>query len=170
MKKIEQTVDENLELIESDVLEFFLALNKRILHRRDAFLLSNLLENIKTLSELNGLMKPIISNTRTIKRRGAINKFSNDISFYPKVKYKIVHSSNFTPCEYVLAILRGKRLKDYGIITSFGEMIRRKLRDLQKKSKVLNDHKVLKRLLRCYTKDCYLKFKMQFCILFMKNM
>ena len=91
-------------------------------------MLSNLLEDIKTLSELNGLMEPIISNTRTIKRRGAINKFSNDICFYPKVNSLIVHSSNFNPCEYVRAILRGKRLKDYGIIISFGEMIRRKLR------------------------------------------
>ena len=109
LKKTEQTVDENVELLESDILLFFLALNKRIVHRRDAFLLSNLLEDIKTLSELNGLMKPIISNTRTIKRRGAINKFSNDICFYPKVNYLIVHSSNFNPCEYVRAILRGKR-------------------------------------------------------------
>ena len=105
-----------------------MALNKRIVHRRDAFLLSNLLEDIKTLSEPNGLMKPVISNTRTLKRRIAINKFSNDISFYPKVKYLILHSSNFNPCEYVLAILRGKRLKDYGIIISIGEMIWRKLR------------------------------------------
>ena len=128
LKKIQQTVDENVELLESDIFEFFLALNKRIVHRRDAFLLSNLLEDIKTLSELNGLMEPIISNARTIKRRGAINKFSNDICFYPKVNYLIVHSSNFNPCEYVRAISRGKRLKDYDIIISFGELIRRKLR------------------------------------------
>ena len=60
LKKNEQTVDENVELLESDILEFFLALNKRIVHRRDAFLLSNLLEDIKTLSEPNGLMESII--------------------------------------------------------------------------------------------------------------
>ena len=91
-------------------------------------MLSNLLEDIKTLSELNGLMKPIISNTRTIKRRGAINKFSNGLCFYPKVDCLIVHSSNFNRCEYVGAILRGKRLKDYGIIISFGEMTWKELR------------------------------------------
>ena len=105
-----------------------MALNKRIVHGKDAFLLSSLLEDIKTLIELNALMEPIIWNTRTLKRKILINKFSDDISFYPKVKYLIVHSSNFDPCEYVLAILRGKRLKDCGIIISFGEMIRRKLR------------------------------------------
>ena len=60
LKKNEQTVDENVELLGSDIHEFFLALNKRIVHRRDAFLLSNLLEDIKTLSEPNGLMESII--------------------------------------------------------------------------------------------------------------
>ena len=98
------------------------------MHGKDAFLFSSLLEDIKTLIELNGLMEPIIWNTRTLKRKRFINKFSDDISFYPKVKYLIVHSSNFDPCEYVVAILRGKRLKDHGIIISFGEMIWRKLR------------------------------------------
>ena len=105
-----------------------MALNKRIVHGKDAFLLSSLLEDIKTLIELNALMEPIIWNTRTLKRKILINKFSDDISFYPKVKYLIVHSSNFDPCEYLLVILRGKRLKDYGMIISFGETIRRKLR------------------------------------------
>ena len=103
-------------------------LNRRIVHRRDKFLLSNLLKDIKPLSELNGLMKLIISNTRTLKRRRVINKFSDEISFYLRVKHLIVHCSNFNSCEYVLVILGGKRLKDYGIIMSFGGMIRRKLR------------------------------------------
>ena len=106
----------------------FLTLNKRIVRGKDAFLLSSLLEDIKSLIELNGLMEPIIWNTSTLKRKRFINKFPDDIFFYPKVKYLIVHSSNFDPCDYVLVILRGKRLKDCGIIISFGEMIRRKLR------------------------------------------
>ena len=104
-----------------------MALNKRIVHGKDAFLLSSLLEDIKTLIELNALMEPIIWNTRTLKRKILINKFSDDISFYPKIKYLIVHSSNFDPCEYLLAVLRGKKLKYYRIIISFGETIRRKL-------------------------------------------
>ena len=60
LKKIEQRVDENVELLENDIFKFFLALNKRIVHGKNAFLLSSLLEDIKILIELNGLMEPII--------------------------------------------------------------------------------------------------------------
>ena len=77
---------------------------KIIVHEKDAFLLSHLLEDIKRLTELSWLTEPIISNTRTLKRR-TIDKFSDDISFYPKGKYLIVHSSDANPCENVLAIL-----------------------------------------------------------------
>ena len=73
---------------------------KRILHEKDAFLLSDVLEDIKRLSKLNELTEPIISNIRTLKRR-IIDKFSDDISFHPKDKYLIVHSSDSNPCEYV---------------------------------------------------------------------
>ena len=40
-----------------------MALNKRIVDGKNAFSLSNLLEDIKPLSELNGLMEPIIFPT-----------------------------------------------------------------------------------------------------------
>ena len=53
---------------------------------KDAFLLSDLPEDIKHLSELNELTEPIISNTRTLKI--IIGKFSDD-------KCLIVHSSYF---------------------------------------------------------------------------
>ena len=48
--------------------------------------------------------------------------------FLPKDKYLIVHRSDINPCEYVLAILKGKGRKDYDIIKSFGEMIRREIK------------------------------------------
>ena len=105
-----------------------MVLRKRVVHEKDAFLLSDLLEHIKRLSELNGMTEPIIiSNTRTLKRR-IIDEFSDGISFYPKDKYLIVHSSDVNTCEYVLAILKGKELKDYDTIKSFWEMIRRKIK------------------------------------------
>ena len=59
----------------------------------------------------------LVEKNRLILNR--VNKFSDDIFFYPKVKYLMVHSSNFNPFEYIPAILRGKRLKDYGGIFSF---------------------------------------------------
>ena len=62
MKKIEQTVNETVEFLENDILEqfVFLALKKRIVHEKDAFLLSDLLKDIKRLSELYGLTKHVI--------------------------------------------------------------------------------------------------------------
>ena len=77
-------------------------------------MLRDLLEDIKRLSKLNGLTEPHISNIKTLKRR-ITEKFSDDISFYPKDKYLIVHCSHDNPCEYALAILKGKGLKDYDI-------------------------------------------------------
>ena len=40
----------------------------------------------------------------------------------------MVHSGDVNPCEFVLAILKGKGLKDYDIIKSFGEWFGGKLR------------------------------------------
>ena len=125
--------------------ELFLERKKSILHEKDEFLLSDLLEDIKRLSELNGLTETIFLNTRTLKSR-IIDKFSDDISFSPKGKYLVVCSSDVDLCQYVLAYLKGKQLKDYHIIKTFGEMIRRKAR---KKSKALNGLTVLRRLLKC---------------------
>ena len=72
------------------------------------------LEDIKRLSELSEMTEPIIEY-KNIERR-IIDKFTDDISLYPKDKYLIVHSGNVNPCEYVLAILEGKGLKDYDTI------------------------------------------------------
>ena len=72
------------------------------------------------------MTESIISNTRTLKRR-IIDKFSEYISFYRKYKYLRVNSSIVNLCEYVLAILKGKGLKDYDTIRSFCEMTRRKI-------------------------------------------
>ena len=105
-KKNEQTVNETVELFENDILEVvYLALKKRIVHEKDAFLLSNIVEDIQRLSELNEFTEQIISNTRTLKRR-ITGKFSDDISFYSKDKYLVVHSSNVNLCKYGLDILK----------------------------------------------------------------
>ena len=98
------------------------------------------------------MTEPIISNTRTLKRK-IIDRFSDNISVYPEEKYLIVHSSNIDPCEYVLAILKGKGLKDYEIIKSFGEMIRRKI---QITAEGKQSH--------------YLEFTLEFFIPYMENM
>ena len=71
------------------------------------------------------------SNRRRRRRRrrehiGTISNTTIRKYIYPKDKYLIVHSSNLNQCEYVLAILKGERLKDDNMIKSSGEMIWRK--------------------------------------------
>ena len=68
------------------------------------------------------------SNRRRTRREliGTISNTTLRKYIYPKVKYLIVHSSNLNQCEYVLAILKGERLKDDNMIKSSGEMIWRK--------------------------------------------
>ena len=122
-------MDQSVELLGNGTcsLRVFLAVKKIIVHEKDAFLLSNLLEDIKRSSELSRLTEPIISNTRTLKGR-IIDKFSDDISFYRKDKYLIVNSSDVNLYEYLLAILKRKGLKACDIMKLFGELIWRKIK------------------------------------------
>ena len=46
LKKIEQTVDETIKLLENNILEEFFGAKKKIVHEKNAFLLSDLLEDI----------------------------------------------------------------------------------------------------------------------------
>ena len=77
-KKIEEIVDETVELLENGILEEFFNVKENN-YTSDSFL-GNLLEDIKQLTELNGSMEPIISDTRILKRR-IIDNFSDYIYF-----------------------------------------------------------------------------------------
>ena len=39
-----------------------------------------------------------------------IEPFPEEISFYPNGKYLIVPSSNTIPCQFIVAVLKGKKL------------------------------------------------------------
>ena len=67
-----------------------------------------------------------MSNRRRREHIGTISNATLRKYIYPKDKYLIVHSSNLNQCEYVLAILKGERLKDDNMNKSFREMIWRK--------------------------------------------
>ena len=117
------------ENLENNILdEFFVTLKKRVIFEKDAFLLSDLLDDIRMLSEEYGLTEPVISNTRTLKRK-ITERYPDEISYYPKGKYLIVHCSDMNPCEYAVAVLKEKGLRDNDIIRSFGALIRRKIEE-----------------------------------------
>ena len=64
-------------------------------------------------------------------KRKIIDTFPEEISFYPNVKRLIVHSSDANRCQYIVAFLKGKGLRDGDITKSFGNMIRRKVRSIK---------------------------------------
>ena len=85
-------------------------INKLIICGKEAFLISDLLEDIKCLHQENGIEESIITITRTLKKK-MIDTFPEEISLYPNGKYLIVQSSNVNPCQYIVAVLNGKGLK-----------------------------------------------------------
>ena len=63
---------------------------------KEAFLISDLLKDIKCLRQENSIEESIITITRTLKRK-MIDTFPEEISLYPNGKYLIVQSSNVNP-------------------------------------------------------------------------
>ena len=131
LKNLSTTVAEEQNMLELNVFEeFCLQIKKRIICGKEAFSFSDLLEDVKLLCEKNGSEESIIRKTRTLKRK-IIDTFPEEISFYPNEKYLIVHSSDVNPSQYIVAVPKGKGLRDGDIIKSFGNMIRRKVRSIK---------------------------------------
>ena len=104
---------------------FYYNLRRKILRDREAFLLNELLEDVQTMSEENGLDEPVIKDTKSL-RRCLEKEFGDDIGFFPSGKFRIVHSADVNPCEYSVATLKGRGLRDADLVKSFARMIRRK--------------------------------------------
>ena len=125
-KKVTVNKDERMENLQNDISEKFpLSRKKRVIHQKEASLLSDLLDDIKRLSIKNGLEYVLITNSRKLKSK-IEERFPDDVSYYNKGKYSIVHCSDMNPCEYAIAVLKGKGLRSNRIIKSFGALSQRK--------------------------------------------
>ena len=80
-----------------------------MIHQKEVFLISDLLDDIKRLNTENGLEGTFITNTHMLKRKIA-ERFPGDMFYYNKGKYLIVHCSDMNPCGYAVAILKEKEL------------------------------------------------------------
>ena len=66
----------------NDVVQGFLfKMRIKIICDKYAFLLSKLLEDIAVMSEEHGLPDPVITNTRTLKRK-ILEEFPEEMSFF----------------------------------------------------------------------------------------
>ena len=83
-------------------------------------------------SSEQGLNDPPIGETRTL-RTFLENNFSDDISFFSKGNYVIVHANDINPCTYSVATMHGFGLPDLDLTKSFGKLVRRKLEEKKEK-------------------------------------
>ncbi len=118
-----ENYDNNQELEQELLQSFFHKLRATI---KSAFLLNELLEDIKIMSEEEGLPRSPIMHTSTLKGK-IIDECKDKVSFFPTGKYLLVHPSDVNPREYPIAALHGCGLRDNDLAKSFGRMIRRKL-------------------------------------------
>ena len=97
-------------------------IREKIIHGKKAYFLIDLLRDTNQLCGDYQL-------SRTSQLRKILSEeFEDEVSFFPYGKNCLVHASDINPCEYPLAIIKGKGLKDDDIIKAFGEMIHRKVR------------------------------------------
>ena len=89
--RIKKPIYNHCRRIQYVAVEFFqrvcLLNQKRIICGKEAFLISDLFENIKHLCEENGIEKSIIT---TLKKK-IIDIFPEEVSFYPNGKYLTTH-------------------------------------------------------------------------------
>ena len=78
----------------------------KIIYKKEAYFLHELLKHDATLSEINGLKEPAIKYSVDLKRK-LIGKFSGQISFFPSGKYIVVHASDTNPFQYGVTFLHG---------------------------------------------------------------
>ena len=83
-----------------------LQINKGVTCGKEAFIISDLLEDIKCLHQENGIEESIIAITRTLKRE-MMDTFT--------LSKEIVQSSNVNLCQYIVAVLLNlwQRRKSY---------------------------------------------------------
>ena len=113
------------EEIAADVLKEFLGKMKmKVLREKNAYLLRELLEDLKNMSEENGVI-PIVKHTVELKRR-ILEEFEDKISFYPTGRQVIVYSSDVNPCDYSESTLKGHGLRENDLIRAFAKMVKGK--------------------------------------------
>ena len=97
---------------------------------KEAYLLHELLKDIKYSSEKHDLETPIIEQTSSLKRY-LVQEYSNNIAFFPSGKYLLVHPIDINPCTSIATPL-GRGLQDIDLTKAFGRMLRRKFQERQR--------------------------------------
>ena len=101
-----------------------------VLKDQEAFLLTELLEDIKEMCSDNDLDDPPITKTTTLKLRLSVN-FGNSIDFHKIGKRLVMHSSTVNPLSYSAATIEGHGPWESDLTKAFARLIRRKVSQRQ---------------------------------------
>ena len=107
--------------------EFMILVEKKVIKDKEAYLMTDLLEDHEHLSTENGLQEPCIKYTYELKIK-LQDRFGEQISFYKAGRNLVVHSTSVNPCMYAVSTLKGAGLRDDDLTKAFANMIRRKLK------------------------------------------
>ena len=111
----------------SEVMDrFFHLFHRKVIKDQNAYLLTELIEDIKEMSEDNDLDDPPITKTFTLKTR-LIAEFGDSIDYHIFGNRLVVHSSAVNPISYSAATIQGNGLRETDLTKAFSRLIRRKL-------------------------------------------
>ena len=99
---------------------------RRVIIEQNAFLMNELFEDLKEISDESGFSEPVISHTHPLKSE-LLNRFGEWIDFKKVARGQIVFTQNTDPSLYAISTLKGAGLRDLDLTKSFSKMIRRKL-------------------------------------------
>lgn len=139
---------------EENVLQdFFTSIQLNIIRDENAYLLTQLLEDWIRLCDERGI-ETLITRTNQIRRK-IVDRFGDEIGFFPTGKFVIVHSALINPCKYSVATIKGNGLRDIDISTGFAAMIRRKLESISSNTFPCSTESLREELYRGPMKDLY---------------
>ena len=115
------------DIRKSEVLDkFFRLFEHKVIKDQEAYILTELLEDLKEMSEDHDLINPPISKTFNLKQK-LIEKFGESIDFHVVERRLIVHPSGVNPVLYSAATLKGYGLQENDLTKAFSRLIRRKI-------------------------------------------
>ena len=105
--------------------DFFRFIRLNIIKNENAYLLTQLLSDWKSMCDGRGVSS-VITHSSQIRKR-IEEEFPNDINFFPSGRNVIVHNTTMNPCRYSVATLQGAGLRDLDISKGFAATVRRKM-------------------------------------------
>ena len=71
-------------------------------------------------------LKPVFIHTVSLEKE-LLNKFENDLDFFPSAKFFVVHSSTKNSCRYSATILKGQIFQGKHNVRSFASVLCKKV-------------------------------------------